>query len=64
MKVRYTAGGFVNPLDAIAEARKQIAAVPRNTVVIITKTITENPNPTYDVYAMQGVLEAGQIRES
>lgn len=57
-------GGFVNALQALAEARKMLDALPQNTVVIITKTVHEKASPTYDVYATLGGLEAGQIKES
>ena len=62
--MRYVNGGFVNKLQAIAEASRELDALPQNTVVVITKTTTEKANPTYSVYATLGGLEAGQIRES
>ena len=58
--MKYIKGSITNALDAIAEAKKQL---DQNTLVVITKQSGKG-NPIYVVYATQGELESGQIRES
>ncbi len=62
--MKYTKGSMTNALEAIAEARKQLDALPQNTLVIITKTVKDDANPTYDVYVTLGGLHNGKIIES
>jgi len=57
-------GGFLNALQALAEARKQIDALPQNTVVAISKVYFTPNTPTYEVYATLGSVEDGKVIES
>jgi len=65
-KMKLVKGSMLNTLEAIAEARKQLDALPQDTVVVITKKMQKyfTHEPIYSVYATLGGLEAGQIIES
>ena len=56
--------GLLNTLEAIAAARVTLDALPQNTLIVITKTVHDNANPTYDVYGTLGGLVNGQIQEA
>lgn len=61
----FITGGLLNGLQAIAEARKQLDALPQNTVVIIAKVYYTPNSPVYEVYATLGsVNEDGEIVKS
>ena len=56
--------GMVNALEALAEARKALDALPQGTVVVIQKAYWEGKTPTYTVFGTLGTMLDGKIVEA
>lgn len=61
--LRQFKGSLLNPIQVSGEVN---AALKEHTLVVVTKrNIGANyDQPVYDIYAGQGKVEAGQIKES
>jgi hypothetical protein len=56
-------GSLLNPIQVSAEVN---AALKGHTLVVVTKKEDADilDQPVYDIYACQGTLEGGQIKET